>query len=68
MMPLDEPQIPAKLQELLDETGTNGQLEMHVVLHLLAATYLENRHMEFARYCSEFSTLKIQTTADIQLG
>ena len=67
-MTLEEPQIPAKLQELLDETGTKGQIEMHVVLHMLAASYLGNQHMEFARYCSEFSMVNIQTRSLIQLG
>ena len=57
--------IEQKLRELWQESLNQNAPAVHVVMHLLLATYLEGKAGDFAKWCCQYSTgLKMTTSID----
>ena len=57
--------IEQKLRDLWQESLKENAPAVHVVMHLLLATYLEGKAGDFAKWCCQYSTeLNVSTTID----
>jgi len=53
------PILEQKLRELIDEAERQAAPAMSVSLNLLLGAYLNGKHNEFAKHCSQLSPIRI---------
>ncbi len=57
--------IEQKLRDLWQESLKENAPAVHVVMHLLLATYLEGKAGDFAKWCCQYSTgLRMETAIE----